>query len=448
MKKVNLLQNIKKVHFVGVGGVSMSSLASLLKHKGFLVSGSDSKDSTTLAKLTKEGITTYVGHSKENIKGADLVVYTAAISKDNVELIEARAQGIVCIERARLLADICNSYKNIIAIAGMHGKTTTTAMLAQVFIDCGKNPTVHIGADFDKIGGNIHIGKEEFFITEACEYKDSFLSLSPSVAVVTNIDKEHLDYFKNIDNIKRSFNKFCKQSKQVVVNAEYAKLIDCENITFGKDADYYASNISCNKGKFSFDVCYQKVYLCHLDLNVPGKHNIYNALATIAVACEYNLPIDKVAKSLSNFAGVSRRFEYMCVFNGAPVIRDYAHHPTEIKCVIDTAIACYNRPIMVVFQPHTYSRTKTLFKDFLTCFSNAESVVLIDTYSAREKYSKEGSCEALAQGLGQVKGKARVFGCFTKTQAVDFLKGCNVDGKVILFLGAGDIVEVIKELKI
>ena len=447
MKKANLLQKAKKIHFVGIGGVSMSSLAKLLKAKGYTISGSDAKDSNVTCELVSMDIDVYIGHSALNIKDVDIVVYSAAISFDNPELVLARNNNIICIDRAKLLGEIACQYSDVIAVAGMHGKTTTTAMLGQVFIDCGKNPTIHIGGDFDKIGGNLYIGGEQIFITEACEYKDSFLSLKPTTAVVTNIENEHLDYFKNFNNIARSFNRFCSNSANVFVQTDYKKHINSSVTTFGDVGDYCVQNKTNNKGKFSFDVYHKNKKLVHINLGVYGEHNVYNAIAAVVVADKYNLPMDKVAKSINNFVGVRRRFESVNLPSGCVIVKDYAHHPTEIKCAIDTAKLVYNKQIVVIFQPHTFSRTKTLFEDFIKCFSGVDNLVIIDTYSARENFDQKGSSGALIKALKDRKLCGRVFGSFNKTAAISFLKSFDCGDKVLLFLGAGDVVDIADEIK-
>ncbi len=447
MKKANLLQKAKKIHFVGIGGVSMSSLAKLLNAKGYTISGSDAKSSSITTELIDSGIDVYIEHSVDNIKDVDIVVYSAAISFDNPELAWARDNNIICIDRAKLLGEIASQYKDVIAVAGMHGKTTTTAMLGQVFIDCGKNPTIHIGGDFDKIGGNLYIGGEQIFITEACEYKDSFLSLKPTTAVVTNIEKEHLDYFKNFNNIVRSFNQFCSNSTRVFIQDIYKQYINSSVTTFGDIGDYCIQNKTNNKGKFSFDVYYKNNKLVHINLAVYGEHNVYNALTTVVVANQYNLPMDKVAMSINNFIGVRRRFERVALDNGCVIVKDYAHHPTEIKYAIDTAKLVYNKQVVVIFQPHTFSRTKTLLEDFVKCFCGVEYLVVIDTYSARENFDQKGSSGALIKALKDKNTVAHIFGSFNKTAAISFLKSFDYANKVLLFLGAGDVVDIADEIK-
>lgn len=428
----------------------MSALAKLLVKQGYDVSGSDLNDTIVLKQLNILGIKTFVGHNASNINNQDLVVYTAAIPQDNVELVKAKQLNIKCFERAELLGEIAKLYDKVIAIAGMHGKTTTTAMLGKVFLQCGLEPTIHLGGDWDEINGNLFIGKNNFFITEACEYRDTFLHLYPQVSIITNIEKEHLDYFKNFANIKRSFNSFCLNTKLKVfiLNRDKKHVISNKLTTFSKTkGDIIAKKIKDYEGRFSFD-CYVFGELYgHISLKLQGEHNVLNALAVIGVAEYYKLPRPQVIKALSEFCGVKRRFEVMKIFKGGLVVRDYAHHPTEIKCAIKTAIDSYKVPVIAVFQPHTYSRTRSLMEKFKKCFAGIESLVLVKTYPARETYDRLGSCEALKEGLMENKNNFKIYGPFEKRQVKSCLKGLNLQGKVILFLGAGDIVEIIKGLK-
>lgn len=446
MKKVNLLQKTHFIHFIGIGGVSMSALAKLAHNKGFVVSGSDLCSNNITKQLKALNIKVYKGHKISNIKHPDLVVYTAAVGQDNCELVYAKSLNIKCIDRATFLAQISNMYDNVIAVAGMHGKTTTTAMLSKVFICCNKNPTVHIGGEWQDIGGNVLIGGSEYFITEACEYKDSFLKLTPSVSIVTNIEREHLDYFKNIGNIKKSFNRFCQSTQnQVFLSHKYKANVICSNLTtFGVDGDIKAVNIKHKGGKYSCDCYINNSFYGKIILNIYGQHNLLNALAVVGVANYYNLPKDKVLQALSDFNNVGRRFEQVSTINSAPVIIDYAHHPTEIKCAIKTCKEVFKKPIVVVFQPHTYSRTKTLIKSFSKCFNGVDSLILVNTYSARESYDKFGDCNALKEHILTQNPKFKVFNPVNKTGLIGQIKAQDLTGKVVLALGAGDVVNVFK----
>ncbi len=426
----------------------MSSLAKLMLAKGFVVSGSDAVQNQIVSELKAIGINVFVGHNAGNIDDVDLVVYTAAIAKNNAELLYAESKNIPCIDRAEMLGLVAKQYRHVIAVAGTHGKTTTTAMIANAFFVCGKNPTVHIGGNWGKIHGNLHIGGNDIFITEACEYKDSFLSLNPNAAVITNIEKEHLDYFKSMTRIKQSYNTFCKSCDKVFVNKLYSKLINSKHKTFGLGGNIKAKNIVGKNGKYGFDCYIDDEFYATINLGVAGRYNVDNALAAIAVCNSYGLDKQKVAKSFETFDNVDRRFEVMGEYNGGVIIRDYAHHPTEIKNAIKTAGEVYGKPVIVVYQPHTYSRTKTLLSDFIKCFDNACGLILVSTYSAREKFDQKGSCEALALAIRQANSDLRIFGPAAKCCVKDFLSGLNLDQKTVLFLGAGDLVDILQELNL
>ena len=446
------LEKIEHIHFVGVGGVSMSALVRLAKAKNKLCSGSDCRASIELKRLKKQKIKICTKHNAKNVIGADLVVYSSAISMDNVELIMAKELNIPIMERAEFLGLIAKDYKTVVAVSGSHGKTTTTAMISNCFLRYGFNPTIHLGGNYPLISGNLNIGGKDFFITEACEFKDSFLSLSPTISVITNIEREHLDYFRNFSNIKNSFNSFVEKTKEVCfVNSKYEKYISNKNkiITFGFDklATFRACNIKHNeKGYYSFDCYNLNNFLGRVELSIEGKHSILNALATIAVSVYLGVPFFDVEKSLKKFSNVDRRFEKMGKFLGANVIHDYAHHPTEIRTAIKTC-KTFNKEIICVFQPHTYSRTKSLLKSFSTAFVGVCKLVFVDTYSAREKFDSLGSCEHLKQVIEKSCKGIETYGVFQKSEVVAFLRKQDLKDKILLFLGAGDIEDVAKTIK-
>ena len=563
----------------------MSALAKITKEKGHNVWGSDIHKSKITDGLVSAGIKVNIGHSAENIKQADIAVFSAAISEDNEELLYAKNNGIPLLTRAEYLGLICTFYKNVIAISGMHGKTTTTAMTSTILLRAGFNPTIHVGGEYNLIGGNMHMGGGQYIVTEACEYKDSFLELLPTISVITNIEEEHLDYFKNLKNIQKSFNKFIKNTKDVCfINDEYVGLVrqpsithpapaghpsilegnfpcrcrslskvqltkqqsrhvkhpatdaapsslrgefsntdiemndqsqgefsntgvegadrlqvdageaprhcECRPAQTGKRsnpkimvevassachcgrADYLlgeqsaasaepggvvtfgigrgqiqARNVRLQRGgSYRFAVYKGENYLTDIKLKTKGRYNVNNALAAAAV-CEYLGVSPQIIKnSLEDYRNVDRRFEMLGELGGNIIMHDYAHHPTEIKNALLTAKETYSRPVVGVFQPHTYTRTKTLLNKFLTCFDDCSLIYIIDTYAAREPYDYLGSSEYLALKLKETKNNVQ--GSFSFEQFIKEYEKAGIKNSVIMFLGAGDIKEYLNRINI
>lgn len=427
----------------------MSALAELAMHEGCVVYGSDIARNQFCIRLEKLGAKIFYGHSGNNLKvNPAMVIFSAAIKEDNIELKTAREMGIPIIPRSKFLGKIAKSYQNVVAISGMHGKTTVTAMIAKILMDFG-NPTVHIGGDFETLGGNLKIGDKQYFVTEACEYADSFLGLYPTHAVVVNIEKEHMDYFKSVAHIKKSFSTFAARAGVCYINQKDASKIKCCNKkTFGINCgDLMAVNVTQKEGKYSFDCFKDNQKLGEIRLRTVGRYNVLNALAAAFVCLDLGVPFKIISKALFEFENVKRRFEKVGEINGNIIIHDYAHHPTEIKNAIETARETYNLPVVCVFQPHTFSRTKTLFKSFLKCFNGARELYILDTYSAREDYDYEGSAQKLCEELekqnkvlsGQNKNHIAVYGAFDMDKfdiKRHFKKYKNC---VMLFLGAGDV---------
>lgn len=444
---VEKLKNYNKIFFIGIGGISMSGLALLARHFGTTVLGSDLQNNDQVKKLKKQGIRVFGKHRANNIKNCDLVVYSGAISRDNPEIQRAIEKNIPCMERSKFLAMIGAEYEKIIAIAGTHGKTTTTAMIAYICLIAGLNPTVHIGGEFGQIGGNIHIGSKKYFITEACEFRDSFLTLSPDISVVTNIEFEHMDYFRTFENELKSFRQFAKQTKRKCITTSEVLTDKTDKfITIGQGG-FEARNIISQDGKCGFD-CYKgDQFIGDFKLNIYGKHNINNALCAVAVCKELGVEYDAIRLGLKTFKNVHRRFEVVGAYKTNLVVHDYAHHPTEIKTSIETCKDAYNKKIICVFQPHTYSRTKSLIKEFLTCFDGIDELIVINTYPAREAYDYEGSAEFLKQEIERTDKNFIVSGVYTKKNVLSEIKKKNYKDCVILFLGAGDIENVVYKLK-
>lgn len=447
-------KNIKRIHFLGIGGISQSALAIILKAQGYKVSGSDKIESETTQKLEELGIPVCINSISKHLYCANLVVVTGAIKEDDKELILAKKLGLKIVPRAKMLGMITKQYKNVISVAGTHGKTTTTGMISKIFLDAKKNPTIHIGGNMQEIDRNVNVGEKEFFITEACEYQDSFLSLKSDVSVILNVQPDHLDYFKNFDNIKKSFKKFADNTKKngvVVYNRddENARLNYKQNVVsysldgFGVVS---AKNIKeYEKGKYQFS-CYvlgNMLFTCKL--NVYGKHNVYNALASISVALYYGIDKQIIKKSLESFKGIKRRFEDYGFKNGVKIIHDYAHHPTEIQAIIKTTKGLTKKDVYVVFQPHTYSRTKLLYDEFLNCFKGAKEVLVYKVYSAREKESEGTNEKELARGLSLNGEKSFSFDNYKEMKESILSK--VKEGDILLVLGAGDIESFAAYLK-
>ncbi len=390
----DILDRIKRVHFVGIGGSGMCPLAEILISKGYSVSGSDMSDGDTLQRIKSYGIPVFMGHEKSNVDGAELVVYTAAVKQDNPELTAAREQGIPAIERSVMLGIISRRFKNSVAVSGTHGKTTTTAMLSQILIGSKFEPTAVIGGKLPAIGGNSYVGDSEIMVCEACEYVDSFLQITPAVAVILNVDADHLDYFENLDNIKKSFGKFVAQtSDAVIVNGDDNNALDSVSgssvkvITFGfgDKNDYRAVMTSPESTVYdSFDLYLNNEKLCSIELSVPGKHNVYNALAAASAAHYLGVKPEEISKNLHDFTGVHRRFEVLGKPCGITVADDFAHHPTEIRATLSAAMKMGFNKVWNVFQPHTYSRTAVLLDDFADALSIVDEAVILEILPVRE----------------------------------------------------------------
>ena len=446
-----------KVHFTGIGGISMSGLAQILMNAGFEVSGSDRAPSDLTKALEDEGARIFYGQRKENITGdIGLVVYTAAVKADNPELVRAGELSIPLMTRADLLGQIMKNYETSIAVSGTHGKTTTTSMLAQVLLASDADPTVSVGGILPSIGGNIRIGRSGCFLTEACEYTNSFLSFFPTIAVILNIEEDHLDFFKDINDIRNSFRRFAEllpADGLLVINADIddidrlTKNVKGSVVTVSHkgDADITAANVSYNNtGCASFDVIRNGEKIMRLTLSVPGEHNIANALAAVAVCLHLGITSECIAKGLGDFTGTERRFEIKGKLGEVTVIDDYAHHPTEIAATLAAAANYPHNKIKVVFQPHTYSRTKALFDDFVKALSAADEIILADIYAAREKNDIGISSSDLCQALKNNGKESHYFGSFDEIENF-LLQNCS-PGDLLITMGAGDIVKVADSL--
>ena len=397
MYKLNFNEPIH-VHFIGIGGISMSGLAEILLEKGFTISGSDSKESDLTDILTSKGATIFYGQKAENIiPGIQLVVYTAAIHEDNPEFAEAKAQQLPMLSRAQLLGQIMDNYEKSIAVAGTHGKTTTTSMISEILMAAKADPTISVGGILPSIGGNLRVGASSVFVSEACEYTNSFLNFRPKYSIILNVEAEHLDFFKDLDDIRHSFRKFAGNTLAdgaTIINGEitnYEELthnLPQEIITYGFDSsfDFYATDVTYNeKACPAFTVMHHDKKVADIQLSVPGRHNASNALAAVALAVTMGLDTDAIVRGLDAFGGANRRFQYKGIVDGVTVIDDYAHHPTEIRATLSAAENYPHQRLVLVFQPHTYSRTKAFLDDFADVLSMADVVVLADIFAAREQ---------------------------------------------------------------
>ena len=432
----------------------MSGLAELMLQNGFKVSGSDSLTSDITDKLEKLGADIFIPQAAENIAGdTDMVVYTAAIHEDNPELMEVRRRSLPAYTRADFLGAVMQNYANSAAIAGTHGKTTTTGMLSEIMLKADRDPTISIGGILPSIHGNFRCGESDVFITEACEYTNSFLSLIPKTGIILNIDADHLDFFKDLDDIRRSFKKFAAlipADGSLIINSEIPDLeeftngLKCSVYTYGTSAgpDFYPENISYDKNAHGeFDLCDKKgAWLAHIKLSVPGLHNIGNSIAAFIAARQAGIDTDKIVEALKSFNGTERRFEFKGSFNGVTVIDDYAHHPTEIRATLTTALKTPHKRLWCVFQPHTYSRTKALLGELAEALSLADNVVLADIYAARETDTLGTSSKLLAEEVGKLNPNAYYFPSFEEIEK--FLRENCLHDDLLITMGAGDVYKI------
>lgn len=452
-----LLKDFKKIHFIGIGGISMSSLAEILLQKGKVISGSDGVRTAVTDSLVKKGIKVVIGQEAKNITDdIDLVVYTAAVKEDNPELAAARRSQAKVIDRAELVGMLMLEYKHPISVAGTHGKTTTSSLVAEILMAADTDPTVSIGGMLPSIGGNYKVGNDDYFVLETCEYCDSFLKFNPHSAIILNVDKDHIDYFKNLDNIYKSFNKFAKRLPKegfLIINNEIPRLsevidgIRCDYETYGKDesADWYAENIKYDKeGHGSYTVNHKGKRIADVVLSIPGEHNVYNSLGAFALAYRYGIKTEDILKGMENYRGTDRRFQYKGSFNGVKVIDDYAHHPTEIEATINSARANDIGRLCIAFQPHTYTRTFELFEDFAKVLSKADVVMLLDIYASREKDTGLVNSSDLAKRIVELGGNAVYCGTFENAENY-IVNNCNPQDMLIT-MGAGDIVKLGEKL--
>ena len=443
------------IYFIGIGGISMSGLAHILEDKGFKISGSDAKESAMTKALEDMGIKDFYGQKKENLDACgdiDAVVYTAAVHPDNPEFIAAKEKNIPLLTRAELLGQIMKEYELPVAISGTHGKTTTTSMISKVLLEANMDPTLSIGGIFKDIGGNIRVGQSKYFVTEACEYTNSFLSFFPKVSIVLDIDADHLDFFKDLDDIRNSFKKFCNllpDDGTLIINSDIDNMeeitegLSCNIITYGsKDSsDYYPSDITYDElANASFTINRKNKAPIQIKLSVPGEHNVYNAIAAVAACDLMGVDPEYMIKALREFTGTNRRFEHKGVVDGVTIVDDYAHHPTEIKATLSAAQNYPHKTLWCVFQPHTYTRTKALMHEFAEALSLADKVVLADIYAARETDHLGISSRTLQEEIKSLGHDCYYFPSFEEIEKF-LLQNCTKDD-LLITMGAGDVVKI------
>lgn len=439
----------KRIHMIGIGGSSMSGLAEMLLEKGYIVTGSDRADGYLLGTLRQKGIRCMVGQKAENVHGADLVVYTAAIAEDNPERIEAARLGIPSMERAYLLGQLMEGYPQAIGVCGAHGKTSTTSMISQILMEGGLDPSIHIGGRLDAIGGSTRIGKGGAFLAEACEFRRSFLQLRPTIAVVLNIDADHLDCYKDIDEIEETFGQFLgllPENGLAIGKGDDFRVrrlmekLSCAHETFGlsENNDWHPVNLTeDDRGYASYDLWHKGEILCHVEMKVPGSFNVENGLAALACAHALGADMTKAAESLSRFGGAHRRFELTSTIDGVEVFHDYGHNPAEMRNAVSVARKRCKGRLFAVMQPHTFSRVRELFNDYLTCTEEADITVVTDICAAREKDPGDLNSGMLVDGMRAHGIDAVWTPSFDDTEK--YLREHWQPGDLAITMGCGDI---------
>ena len=453
MIEIEDLKPYKHIHLIGIGGVSMSGIAEILHACGFIVTGSDASQSENTDRLIKNHIPVKIGHDLENLEKANLVVFSAAIKKDDVELVRAKELNIPMIERGTFLGILTKSFKNTICISGTHGKTTTTSMISLCFLEAGKDPSIQVGAYLKQLDANYRVGKSDYFIIEACEYVESYLKLFPKVEVILNIDNDHLDYFGSLENIVTSFSNYIKlipDDGLLVINwdddncRKIAKYTNAKVLTYGiknENANFVARNIVFNNNGFpTFDVYYNNTFYKTITLSIPGMHNVMNALACIAVCYNYGLEREDIKNALLKYTGAHRRFEYKGSFNDVNVYDDYGHHPTEIIATSNALKQKKYNKSWVIFQPHTYSRTKNLLNDFAKALINFDNIIVTDIYAARESNTYNISSKDLVDRITSLGRKTLYIQDFG--EIVKYVKENAKPGDIVLTLGAGTVTNI------
>ena len=438
-----------RIHMIGIGGSSMSGLAEMLMDQGYRVTGSDRSDGYLLGDVRARGAQVFIGHRPENVHGADLVVYTAAVAADNPELVEAERLGIPTLERAWLLGQLMEGYPQAVGVCGAHGKTTTTSMLSQILVECGLDPSVHIGGKLDAIGGSTRIGRGGAFLAEACEFRRSFLKLKPTMAVVLNIDADHLDCYKDIDEIEETFGQFLHllpESGMAIGKGTDERVLrqlsrlSCRTETFGmtEDCDWYPEGLAeDDRGYASYDLYHGREKIGHVTMQVPGNFNVENGLAALAAAHALGADMTRACESLSRFRGAHRRFELTDTIDGVEVFHDYGHNPAEMRNAVSVARKRCKGRLFAVMQPHTFSRVKSLFDEYLTCTEEADFTLVTDICAAREKDPGDINSGMLVEGMRSHGVDAVWTPSFDDTER--YLRAHWQPGDLVLTMGCGDV---------
>ena len=449
------LNKYKHIHLIGIGGISMSAIAETLKNWNFKVTGSDLSQSIITDNLNNHGIKTTIGHDLESAKNADLIIYSAAINEQDPEMVIAKENNIPLIGRGEFVGYLTKLYKEAICISGTHGKTTTTSMISVCFVEAEKDPSIEVGALLNAIGGNYRVGNSEYFILESCEYKGNFLKFFPNTEVILNIDNDHLDYYKTFDNIVKTFNEFAAlldENGLLVTNADDENCLNLKNYTKGKfitygiqnqNADYVAKNINFDNNGFpTFEVYKENKLLGKLSLSVAGNHNVLNALATVAVCDYYDISFAVMQSALKKFTGAERRLEFKGKIKNdtVSIFDDYAHHPTEIEATVNAILNKKFNESWVVFQPHTYSRTKNHLNEFAESISKFDNIILLDIYAAREQNTYDISTQDLANKIESLGKKVLYMPDFD--DVVSHLKSNVKENDIIITLGAGTVTKI------
>ena len=442
------LDKVKKIHFIGIGGSGMCPLAEILHSKGYILTGSDNNETDTLKRIRALGIDVKMGQCAENINGAEMIVYTAAIMADNPELIAAKASGIPTFERSKLLGAVSRKFSNCIGISGTHGKTTSTSMLTQVLINAGADPSAVIGGKLPMTGTNGITGNTDLFVCEACEFSNTFLEISPACCVILNIDEDHMDYFKTMENLKNSFFKFADMAETVIYNGDDANTLEVVNrlenkklISFGlaKTNDWYAENISMSNGAFpEYDVYFKGEKQGRAVLSVPGDHNVYNSLAVIASAVYSGVDAKTAIELLTDFTGAGRRFEKLAKINSIEIVDDYAHHPAELKVTLEAAMKMNYNKVIAIHQPFTFSRTAMLLDDFADVLKIPDKVLLTEIMGSREKNTYNIYTKDLAEKIPGSEWYSTFEEVAKRAQEI------AEDGDLIITLGCGDVYKIAK----
>ncbi|MEL7647769.1 MAG: UDP-N-acetylmuramate--L-alanine ligase [Sedimentibacter sp.] len=437
------------IYFIGIGGISMSALAEIMIEEGVRVSGSDRNSSHIVKRLEKAGAKINIGHEAKNInKDIDLVVYTSAIANDNPELLMAQELNLFIMDRAEFLGLIMKKYKNAICVSGTHGKTTTTGMLSSILMETEINPTIFLGGEMDSMGGNLKHGSYDLMLTEACEYKRNFLKFNPTVELILNIEEDHLDYYRDLSDIEDAFLEYAKKLPAAgylivnVKNKDLFKGLECSVVTFGPDdsADYYPKDVRLVPS-LSYTLMHKGEKAADIDLSVFGEHNILNSVAAAAACISLGIGVEQIVKGLSSFKGTHRRYEFRGTFNGAAVIDDYAHHPSEMKATLKTARSYTKGKIITVFQPHTYTRTIKLLDEFAEALTHCDQAILLDIYAAREINTGMVHSKDIISKM-KLLGKDAAYASSFQ-EAADIIKSAAAKGDTIITMGAGNVDEIV-----